>query len=48
MRLIETRRFSVKKGSNKVVEHNVAPTTALKVGLKVDADVLPKGILGDS
>jgi mono/diheme cytochrome c family protein len=30
---------------NDVVEKNVDPTTALKVGLKVDADVLPPGIL---
>jgi mono/diheme cytochrome c family protein len=30
---------------NEVVEKNVDPTTALKVGLKVDADVLPPGIL---
>jgi cytochrome c553 len=30
---------------NEVVERNVDPTTALKVGLKVDADVLPPGIL---
>jgi cytochrome c5 len=30
---------------NEVVEKNVDPTTALKVGLKVDADVLPAGIL---
>jgi hypothetical protein len=30
---------------NGVVEKNVDPTTALKVGLKVDADVLPPGIL---
>jgi mono/diheme cytochrome c family protein len=30
---------------NQVVEQNVDPTTALKVGLKVDADVLPPGIL---
>jgi mono/diheme cytochrome c family protein len=31
---------------NEVVEKNVDPTTALKVGLKVDADALPPGILG--
>jgi cytochrome c5 len=31
---------------HEVVERNVDPTTALKVGLKVDADVLPPGILG--
>jgi hypothetical protein len=31
---------------HEVVEKNVDPTTALKVGLKVDADVLPEGILG--
>jgi len=31
---------------NDVVEKHVDPTTALKVGLKVDADVLPPGILG--
>lgn len=30
---------------NQVVESAVDPTTALKVGLKVDADVLPPGIL---
>jgi len=30
---------------NDVVEKNVDPTTALKVGLKVDADALPTGIL---
>jgi mono/diheme cytochrome c family protein len=30
---------------NEVIEKNVDPTTALKVGLKVDADVLPAGIL---
>lgn len=30
---------------NEVVEKAVDPTTALKVGLKVDADVLPPGIL---
>ena len=30
---------------NEVVEKSVDPTTALKVGLKVDADVLPVGIL---
>lgn len=30
---------------NDVVEKNVDPTTALKVGLKVDADALPPGIL---
>ncbi len=30
---------------NEVVEKNVDPTTALKVGLKVDAEVLPPGIL---
>jgi Cytochrome c len=35
-----------KLGLHKVVEKNVDPTTALKVGLKVDADVLPPGILG--
>jgi mono/diheme cytochrome c family protein len=31
---------------NEVVEKNVDPTTALSVGLKVDASVLPPGILG--
>jgi cytochrome c5 len=31
---------------HEVVEKNVDPTTALKVGLKVDAAVLPPGILG--
>src|SRR3954471_6155526 len=30
---------------NEVVEKNVDPTTALSVGLKVDADALPAGIL---
>ena len=30
---------------NEVVEKNVDPTTALSVGLKVDASVLPPGIL---
>jgi cytochrome c5 len=30
---------------NQVIEKAVDPTTALKVGLKVDADVLPPGIL---
>ena len=30
---------------HEVVEKNVDPTTALKAGLKVDADVLPPGIL---
>jgi len=30
---------------NEVVEQAVDPTTALKVGLKVDADVLPPGLL---
>ncbi len=30
---------------NQVVERSVDPTTALAVGLKVDADVLPPGIL---
>ena len=34
-----------KLGLHKVVEKKVDPTTALKVGLKVDADVLPPGIL---
>lgn len=32
-------------GLNQVIEQNVDPTTALKVGLKVDATVLPPGIL---
>jgi mono/diheme cytochrome c family protein len=31
---------------NQVVETSVDPTTALKVGLKVDAEALPKGLLG--
>jgi len=31
---------------HEIVEQAVDPTTALKVGLKVDADVLPPGILG--
>jgi hypothetical protein len=30
---------------NEVVQRHVDPTTARKVGLKVDADVLPAGIL---
>jgi hypothetical protein len=30
---------------HEVVEHSVDPITALKVGLKVDSDVLPAGIL---
>src|SRR6187399_502263 len=34
-----------KLGLHKVVEQKVDPTTALKIGLKVDADVLPEGIL---
>ena len=34
-----------KLGMHEVVEKSVDPTTALKVGLKVDADVLPPGIL---
>jgi cytochrome c5 len=34
-----------KLGLHKVVEKAVDPTTALKVGLKVDADALPSGIL---
>jgi mono/diheme cytochrome c family protein len=34
-----------KLGLHKVVEQNVDPTTALKVGLKVDADALPPGTL---
>jgi len=32
-------------GLNKIVEQSVDPTTALSVGLKVDASVLPDGIL---
>src|SRR5262249_49789777 len=32
-------------GLNKIVEQSVGPTTALSVGLKVDASVLPAGIL---
>jgi len=31
---------------HEVLEKSVDPTTALKIGLKVDADVLPSGILG--
>ena len=31
---------------HEVVEKSVDPATALKVGLKVDADMLPPGILG--
>jgi mono/diheme cytochrome c family protein len=34
-----------KLGLHKVVETQVDPTTALKVGLKVDSEVLPPGIL---
>ena len=34
-----------KLGLHKVVEEKVDPTTALKVGLKVDADALPPGTL---
>jgi len=34
-----------KLGLHKVVEEKVDPTTALKVGLKVDSEVLPAGIL---
>jgi cytochrome c5 len=34
-----------KLGLHKVVEQKVDPTTALKVGLKVDSDALPPGIL---
>src|SRR5690349_11984491 len=34
-----------KLGMHTVVENNVDPLTALKVGLKVDADALPPGIL---
>ena len=34
-----------KLGLHKVVEKSVDPTTALKIGLKVDADILPPGIL---
>lgn len=34
-----------KLGLHKVVEQKVDPATALKVGLKVDADALPPGIL---
>jgi len=30
---------------HEVIEQSVDPTTALKVGLKVDADVLPPGLL---
>jgi cytochrome c5 len=37
--------WSDKLRLNEVVEKNVDPTTALKVGLKVDADALPAGIL---
>ena len=31
---------------HEIVESSVDPTTALKVGLKVDAEALPKGLLG--
>jgi len=34
-----------KLGLNDVIEKKVDPVTALKIGLKVDADVLPPGIL---
>src|SRR5689334_21061189 len=34
-----------KLGLHQVVEKSVDPTTALKVGLKVDADALPPGTL---
>src|SRR5688572_22202392 len=34
-----------KLGLHKVVEQKVDPTTALKVGLKVDAEALPPGTL---
>src|SRR5688500_3493843 len=34
-----------KLGLHKVVQEKVDPTTALKVGLKVDSEVLPPGIL---
>src|SRR5678809_1569437 len=34
-----------KLGLNDVIEKKVDPMTALKIGLKVDADVLPPGIL---
>ena len=34
-------------GLHEVVEQNLDPTTALNIGLKVDADVLPPGILGE-
>ena len=34
-----------KLGLHKVVEEKVDPTTALKVGLKVDAEALPPGTL---
>jgi len=32
---------------HEAVEQNVDPTTALKVGLKVDSEVLPPGLLGE-
>ena len=35
-----------KRGLHAVVEKSVDPTTVLKVGFKVDLDVLPPGILG--
>jgi cytochrome c5 len=37
--------WTAKLHLNEVVEKNVDPTTVLKVGLKVDADALPAGIL---
>jgi len=37
--------WTTKLGLNDVIEQKVDPITALKVGLKVDADVLPPGVL---
>src|SRR5215204_4785684 len=37
-----------KLGMHRVVEQNVDPTTALNVGLKVDAEALPPGILEEA
>jgi len=41
----DERLWTDQLGMHTVVETSVDPTTALTVGLKVDADVLPKGIL---
>ena len=41
----DERLWTAQLGMHKVVESSVDPTTALAVGLKVDADALPPGIL---